>query len=64
MSDLTLNGIPVVDTFAEAFPMRAARLVITARSMRWADLAWLPRSWVVEYPAKLMQCPSVSRVPF
>jgi formylmethanofuran--tetrahydromethanopterin N-formyltransferase len=31
-----LRGVRIEDTFAEAFGMRAARLVVTARSRRWA----------------------------
>ncbi|MDY3553281.1 formylmethanofuran--tetrahydromethanopterin N-formyltransferase [Gemmata sp. JC717] len=33
---LMLNGVEVVDTFAEAFGMSAARVVVTAESARWA----------------------------
>lgn len=33
---MQLNGVTIVDTFAEAFPMWAARAVITARSEGWA----------------------------
>ena len=33
---LQLNGVEVVDTFAEAFGMTAARLVVTAESAAWA----------------------------
>ncbi len=33
---LQLNGVEVVDTFAEAFAMTATRLVATAASVRWA----------------------------
>src|SRR5262249_2856983 len=33
---LTSNGIPIEDTFAEAFPMTAARLVVTAETAEWA----------------------------
>jgi formylmethanofuran--tetrahydromethanopterin N-formyltransferase len=36
-----IRGVTIEDTFAEAFTMRAARLVITARSMRWAREAAL-----------------------
>jgi formylmethanofuran--tetrahydromethanopterin N-formyltransferase len=36
---LTLNGIPIEDTFAEAFPMTAARLVVTAETPGWAQTA-------------------------
>jgi formylmethanofuran--tetrahydromethanopterin N-formyltransferase len=34
-----LPGLLVADTFAEAFPMAAARVVITAESARWAAIA-------------------------
>jgi formylmethanofuran--tetrahydromethanopterin N-formyltransferase len=34
-----INGIPVRDTYAEAFTMSATRLVITAASPRWARTA-------------------------
>ena len=34
-----VHGVPVVDTFAEAFGMRAARVIITAASPRWARQA-------------------------
>ena len=33
------RGVRIVDTFAEAFDMRAARVVITARSADWARTA-------------------------
>lgn len=33
---LQLNGVAVVDTFAEAFPIKCARLIITADSLAWA----------------------------
>ncbi len=33
---LTIAGVPVDDTFAEAFDMKATRLVITAHSLQWA----------------------------
>jgi formylmethanofuran--tetrahydromethanopterin N-formyltransferase len=36
MSGFTLGETEVVDTFAEAFPMRFARLVITAATAAWA----------------------------
>jgi formylmethanofuran--tetrahydromethanopterin N-formyltransferase len=35
----TFNGVPVADTFAEAFPMTAARAILTADSPRWAEIA-------------------------
>jgi formylmethanofuran--tetrahydromethanopterin N-formyltransferase len=36
---LTLNSVPVEDTFAEAFPMSAARAVVTAETIGWARTA-------------------------
>ena len=36
---LQLQGVSIADTFAEAFPIRAARLLITADSLRWARTA-------------------------
>jgi formylmethanofuran--tetrahydromethanopterin N-formyltransferase len=36
MGALLVNGVAVDDTFAEAFPMKATRLVITAHDIVWA----------------------------
>jgi formylmethanofuran--tetrahydromethanopterin N-formyltransferase len=36
---LRLGDTEVVDTFAEAFPMNGARVIITAASQRWVDAA-------------------------
>ena len=36
---LTINNVPVEDTFAEAFPMTAARLIVTAATPQWAMVA-------------------------
>jgi len=36
MHTLTVNGVAIDDTFAEAFSMRATALIITAPSARWA----------------------------
>jgi len=33
---LTVNNVPIEDTFAEAFPMTAARLIVTAETLDWA----------------------------
>jgi formylmethanofuran--tetrahydromethanopterin N-formyltransferase len=40
-ADVEIRGVFIQDTFAEAFGMRAARLVITARTPRWAREAAL-----------------------
>jgi len=39
MSGVNLGGVTVVDTFAEAFPMTAARAIVTADSPEWAEVA-------------------------
>jgi formylmethanofuran--tetrahydromethanopterin N-formyltransferase len=36
---LTINGTPIDDTFAEAFPMTAGRVVVTAETPAWARTA-------------------------
>ncbi|MEX1097692.1 MAG: formylmethanofuran--tetrahydromethanopterin N-formyltransferase [Planctomycetales bacterium] len=36
---LRLPGVEIVDTFAEAFSMTGARVVLTAESLRWAEIA-------------------------
>ena len=36
---MQIHGVEIVDTFAEAFPIKAARLIITADSARWATTA-------------------------
>lgn len=35
---LKLNEVEIVDTFAEAFPIKAARLIITADTAEWATI--------------------------
>jgi len=36
---LKINGVTIDDTFAEAFPMKATRIIITAMSVKWAHRA-------------------------
>ncbi|WP_169973464.1 formylmethanofuran--tetrahydromethanopterin N-formyltransferase [Tautonia rosea] len=36
---MQVNGVPIVDTFAEAFPMAGARLIVTAETAQWAEIA-------------------------
>ena len=33
---MQINGIQIDDTFAEAFNMRATRVIITALNLKWA----------------------------
>ncbi len=33
---MKINGVEIDDTFAEAFPMKATRIIITAMSLKWA----------------------------
>jgi formylmethanofuran--tetrahydromethanopterin N-formyltransferase len=40
-ADVQIRGVSIEDTFAEAFGMRGARLVITAKNERWAREAAL-----------------------
>ncbi|VAX42461.1 Formylmethanofuran--tetrahydromethanopterin N-formyltransferase [hydrothermal vent metagenome] len=39
IATLSVNNVPVVDTFAEAFGMVGTRLIITAAQQQWADIA-------------------------
>lgn len=36
---LDLNGVAVVDTFAEAFPVMGTRVIVTAETPGWAEIA-------------------------
>ena len=36
---MQLGGVEIIDTFAEAFPIKATRLIITADQLRWATTA-------------------------
>lgn len=36
---MRIDGVTIVDTFAEAFPMTAARVVVTADTLGWAETA-------------------------
>ncbi len=36
---MELNGVEIEDTFAEAFPIKVARVIITAATERWAEVA-------------------------
>ncbi|MEA1984405.1 MAG: formylmethanofuran--tetrahydromethanopterin N-formyltransferase [Euryarchaeota archaeon] len=36
---MELNGVEIEDTFAEAFPIKIARVLITAATERWANVA-------------------------
>lgn len=36
---MKINGVAIENTFAEAFPMKAARLIVTAANDTWADHA-------------------------
>ena len=33
---MIINGVQIDDTFAEAFPMRATRVIVTAQNLKWA----------------------------
>lgn len=36
---MILDGVEIAETFAEAFPMTAARAIVTADSLHWAEIA-------------------------
>src|SRR6185295_4908105 len=50
---LTLNSVEIEETFAEAFPMTAARVVVTAESLHWARTAGLAATG---YAASVIGC--------
>src|SRR5581483_1105821 len=50
---LTINDVPLEDTFAEAFPMTAARLLVTAETPEWARTAGLTATG---YAASVIGC--------
>jgi formylmethanofuran--tetrahydromethanopterin N-formyltransferase len=50
---LTINGTEIEDTFAEAFGMTAARVVVTARTLEWARTAGLAATG---YAASVIGC--------
>src|SRR6516162_8061635 len=52
-SPLTINGVAIEDTFAEAFPMTAARLIVTAATAAWAETAAVE---VTGYAASVIGC--------
>jgi formylmethanofuran--tetrahydromethanopterin N-formyltransferase len=33
---MIINGVTIDETFAEAFPMRGTRVIITAQNLEWA----------------------------
>jgi formylmethanofuran--tetrahydromethanopterin N-formyltransferase len=33
---MNINGVDIDDTFAEAFPMKATRVIVTAQNLKWA----------------------------
>ena len=41
MTQLSIDGVTIEDTFAEAFGMRATRLIVTAVDRNWARNAAL-----------------------
>jgi formylmethanofuran--tetrahydromethanopterin N-formyltransferase len=50
---LVINNIPIEDTFAEAFPMTAARLIVTAETAKWAETAGVTATG---YAASVIGC--------
>ncbi len=50
---LAINNVPIEDTFAEAFPMTAARLIVTAETPAWAQTAGVTATG---YAASVIGC--------
>lgn len=50
---LAINNIPIEDTFAEAFPMTSARLIVTAETPEWAQTA---ATMTTGYAASVIGC--------
>jgi formylmethanofuran--tetrahydromethanopterin N-formyltransferase len=50
---LAINNVPIEDTFAEAFPMTGARLIVTAETAEWARTAG---TVVTGYAASVIGC--------
>jgi formylmethanofuran--tetrahydromethanopterin N-formyltransferase len=50
---MRLNGVEIEDTFAEAFPMIAARAIVTAETAGWAQAAGLAATG---YAASIIGC--------
>jgi formylmethanofuran--tetrahydromethanopterin N-formyltransferase len=50
---LTVNSVPIDDTFAEAFPMTAVRVIVTAETIVWARTAGLSATG---YAASVIGC--------
>ena len=54
---LTINDVPIEDTFAEAFPMTAAQVVVTAATAEWARTAGRTAGQVTTgYAASVIGC--------
>src|SRR5947207_10162682 len=50
---MQIQSVPIEDTFAEAFPMTAARLIVTAETPQWAQTAGLTATG---YAASVIGC--------
>src|SRR5262249_15521790 len=48
-----IDGVEIEDTFAEAFPMTAARLIVTAQTVEWAKTAGITATG---YAASVIGC--------
>ncbi len=52
---MELNGVEIEDTFAEAFPIKVARVIITAATERWAEVA---ATEATGFATSVIGCPS------
>src|SRR6267142_1905955 len=54
---MKINGVAIADTFAEAFTMRVARLVITGRTAKWAREA---ATKLTGFATSVIGCPTTA----
>ncbi|MBP1909560.1 formylmethanofuran--tetrahydromethanopterin N-formyltransferase [Methanolobus bombayensis] len=52
---MEINGVEIEDTFAEAFPIKISRVLITAATKRWAEIAALEATG---FGTSVIMCPA------
>ncbi|HNW37229.1 MAG TPA: formylmethanofuran--tetrahydromethanopterin N-formyltransferase, partial [Methanosarcina vacuolata] len=52
---MEINGVEIEDTYAEAFPIKIARVLITAATKRWALVA---ATEAIGFATSVIMCPA------
>ncbi|MDD4306591.1 MAG: formylmethanofuran--tetrahydromethanopterin N-formyltransferase, partial [Methanosarcina sp.] len=52
---MEINGVEIEDTYAEAFPIKIARVLITAATKRWALVA---ATEATGFATSVIMCPA------